>query len=250
MIPIKSQDEIRIMTECGQILQEALELLKSNIKPGVKTIELDDIFNRFCFKKKVKPAFKGYKSDSKSYPYSICVSVNEEVVHGLPGERVIREGDIVTVDAGILKDGFITDSAFTVGVGKISSEANKLLTVTEESLEEAIKVVKEGANVGDISFEIYDYVKKNNIEVYKSLAGHGVGRKLHEEPSIQNFGHRGKGEKLEEGMTLAIEVMATLGKGELELASDGWTLKSSDNALSAQFEHTVLVQKNGFKILV
>lgn len=249
MIPIKNSREIELMEKSGSILAEGLNLLKENIKPGITTLELDSIFSRFCFKKSVKAAFKDYKSDLRGYPYSICISINEEVVHGIPSQRKIKEGDIVTIDAGVDKDGLITDAAFTFAVGKINVEAEKLINVTREALFNAIKIVKEGARVGDISFEIYNHVKNNGLEVFKSLAGHGVGHNLHEEPIIQNFGEKGKGPELKKGMTLAIEVMATLGNGEFLQSKDGWTLKSVDDALAAQFEHTVLVLKNGFKIL-
>lgn len=251
MITIKNESDIKKMEIGGKILAEALSVLEKSLKPGMKTIELDNLFNRFIFKNKAKPAFKNYEAGERGngFPASICVSINEDVVHGIPGDRVINEGDIVTIDAGVTYEGLITDAAITVPIGEISEEAKRLLQATKEALNKSIKEVKEGARVGDISSVIYENVKKHGFNIFPSLAGHGVGKTLHEDPYIPNVGKKGKGERLEEGMTLAIEVMTSTGSGDLVIHEDGWTLSSADNSLTAQFEHTVLVTKNGYKIL-
>ncbi|MCL4386869.1 MAG: type I methionyl aminopeptidase [Patescibacteria group bacterium] len=251
MIPIKTSDEIEKMVYCGKALAEVLDKLKEMIKPGIQTIELDRAFNRYLLKRRIKPAFKGYKEGDygRGFPASICVSINDEVVHGIPGERIIKEGDVVTIDAGASYEGLITDAAFTVCLNPKDKKVERLVEATERALSLAIEIVKEGINVEDISSLIGRVIQKEGFSIFPSLAGHGVGKSLHEDPIIPNFGHSGKGEKLKEGMTLAIEVMACLGKGDLLLEADGWTLKTADGSIAAQSEHTVLVTKTGHKIL-
>lgn len=248
---IKGEKAIIAMREGGKILAQILEKLSENTVAGKKTEELEDLATKLSQKYGVIPAFKNYKPSGsfEAYPFGLCISINEEVVHGLPGERLIKEGDIVSLDFGILHKGFITDSAVTVAVGEITEEARKLMKVTKKSLFLGIKEVVAGARIGDISFAIQKGVESEGLNVFKSLAGHGVGETLHEDPTIPNYGRQNTGPKLEEGMTLAIEVMVTTGAGELEVEEDNWTLVSADGKLAAQFEHTVLVTKNGYEIL-
>lgn len=248
---IKDQSAINSMRKGGKILAEILKQTSSRIREGMTTMEIDIIVNRLCFKHNVIPAFKGYMplGSKEGYPASVCISVNEEIVHGLPSKRKLYRGDIVSLDFGVLYEGYITDAALTIAVGEITEEDEELINTTKLALYKAIDVVREGVRVGDISWTIQNCVSKKGFNVFKSLAGHGVGKELHEEPTIPNFGLKGTGDILKEGMTLAIEVMATRGKGELKTAPDGWTLKTSDNERAAQFEHTILVTKEGFEIL-
>lgn len=251
MTLIKTEAEIREMEKGGKILAEGLELLKEKLVEGIETRELDQIFNRFCFSKNAAPAFLGYRPTigDKPFPASICVSINEDVVHGIPTGRKLKAGDVVKIDAGVKYNGLITDAAFTKIIAGGTEEAQKLIKVTEAALFKAIDQVKEGARIGDISSEMETTVLKNNFNVFKSLAGHGVGRGLHEDPLIPTFGQKGKGAILKAGMTLAIEAMVTVGNGDLATKEDGWTMASADGKLTAQFEHTVLVTKEGYKIL-
>lgn len=239
------------MREGGKILASILIEAASRVSVGLPTSEIEKSANRLCLKYKVRPAFLGYRtSGSKNaFPASICISVNDEIVHGLPGERVLKNGDIVSLDLGILYKGYITDAALTVSIGEIKEEDKRLIKVTQDSLSKGIGKIKSGARVGDISRAIQEHVEGRGLNVFKSLAGHGVGKELHEEPTIPNFGIAGTGDILKEGMTLAVEVMATSGKGELKIADDGWTMKTTDGKKAAQFEHTVLVARDGFEIL-
>lgn len=247
---IKSESEISDMRVGGEILAKILKETSKNIQAGVTTIEIENGINRLCLKYGVKPAFKGYQpAGSKAYGFSSCISINEEVVHGLPSSREVSEGDVVTIDMGVLYNGYITDSAITVAVGEVSDQNKKLLKITEGAMFAGIDKVKDGARVGDISFAIQEYTERNGFNVFKSLAGHGVGKQLHEEPTIPNFGNKGTGLVLKAGMTLAIETMVTSGNGELNLKNDGWTLESADGKNAAQFEHTVLVTKDGCDVL-
>lgn len=247
---VKNESAIADMRVGGEILAKILKEISKNILPGIKTIDIENNINRLCLKYGVKPAFKGYKpAGSKSYDFSSCISVNEEVVHGRPSSKEVSAGDIVTVDMGVICNGYITDSAVTVPVGEIAENDKKLLKITEDAMYAGIDKVKEGARVGDISSAIQEYTEKNGFNVFKSLAGHGVGEELHEEPTIPNFGSKNMGMVLKAGMTLAIETMITSGSGELNLKDDGWTLVSADGKNAAQFEHTVLVTKDGYDIL-
>lgn len=247
---IKNESSIEDMRKGGEILAKILDKTSKNIQAGITTIEIENGINRLCLKYGVKPAFKGYQpAGSKAYGFSSCISVNEEVVHGLPSSREISEGDVVTVDMGVLYNGYITDSAITVAVGEISDQNKKLLKVTEGAMFAGIDEVKDGARVGDISCAIQEYTERNGFNVFKSLAGHGVGKQLHEEPTIPNFGSKNTGMVLRAGMTLAIETMVTSGDGELNLKNDDWTLESADGKNAAQFEHTVLVTRGGYDIL-
>lgn len=225
---------------------EILVSLKEAVKPGVNTYEFEEMALNLCEKKKVKPAFKGYRG----YPYALCVSLNEEIVHGMPRkDRILAEGDIVSFDFGVIYEGYVGDAALTVGVGKISETAEKLLRVTEEALYRGIDKARIGNRVGDISFAIQSYVEKFGYNVIRSFVGHGIGRNLHEPPEVPNFGKPGRGPKLEAGVVLAIEPMVSAGSYEVQILEDGWTAVTKDRSLSAHFEHSVVITPNGPEIL-
>lgn len=253
MIYIKTPKEISLMREGGKILGQILEELGQAVKPGIKTIELDMLAEELVFKYGAKASFKGYKpsfnSENGGYPASVCVSVNEEVVHGIPGNRVLREGDIVSLDMGVLYKGYFTDAAITIGAGKISSIAQKLIDVTKKSLELGIAEVKAGNHLGDIGFAVQNYAEQNGFSVVRDLVGHGVGKLIHEEPEIPNYGKRGKGLEMKEGMTLALEPMINIGDWRVKVMPDTWTFVTLDKSLSAHFEDTVAVTKNGAEVL-
>jgi methionyl aminopeptidase len=246
MIFLKTEEEIEKIRTASKYAMEVLEYLKDFIKDGVKTKDLE----RLCEEKlrrmkNVKPAFKGYNG----YPYALCVSVNEEVVHGMPSDRVLSEGDIVSLDFGVIYDGYYGDVAATYGVGKISEEAERLIKVTEEALYKGIDMACEGNRLYDISSAIQSHVEKNGFSVVREFVGHGIGRSLHEEPQIPNFGERGTGLRLKKGMVLAIEPMVNMGKSEVSIAEDGWTAYARDRSLSAHFEHTIAITDKGPEIL-
>lgn len=254
MIYIKTPEEIALIREGGKILAQILNDLGKAVKPGMKTIELDRLAESLVFKYGVIAAFKNYKpnfnhGDQGGYPASVCVSVNEEVVHGIPGERVLQEGDIVSLDMGVLYKGYFTDAAITVGVGKISLLAQKLIDVTKESLELGINEAKAGNHLGDIGAAIQKYVEANGFSVVRDLVGHGVGKFIHEEPEIPNYGYTGAGLEIKEGMVLAFEPMVNAGSYKVKTLADGWTFAACDKKYSAHFEHTVAIGKNGAEIL-
>ncbi len=234
------------MRENGKIVASTLEFLKDKIKPGVKAIELDGWAEEFIKGKGAQLAFKGYRG----FPGNICVSVNEEVVHGIPGPKALKEGDIVSVDVGVLKDGFYADGAWTFPVGRISGEAKKLLEVTRRALEAGISQAKAGNRIGDVSFAVQSVAEKEGYSVVRELTGHGIGRKMHEEElNVPNFGISGTGLLLKEGMTFAIEPMVNIGTYKIRTLGDNWTVVTEDGSLSAHFEHTIAVTKNGGEIL-
>lgn len=241
----KSRDEIQNMRISGGMLAQVLDVLKNSIKAGMTTQDLDDIARGALEKLGGNAPFLGYQG----FPATLCVSVNEEVVHGIPGGRVIQDGDIVGLDYGVEYKGMITDSAITVAVGNISPETQQLIDVTKKSMMAGIKVVKAGAHVGDISAAVEAVLKPAGYGIVEDLAGHGVGDSLHEEPWIPNFGKAGKGPVLEAGMTICIEPMATLGSKKVRIAKDGWTVYTKDQSLAAHFEHTILVTEKGSEIL-
>ncbi len=246
MIFLKSLWEIEKMRRSNAIVAEVLARLRETIKPGITTLELDRLAENLCRKKGAKPAFKGYRG----YPFSLCVSINEEVVHGFPSKkRVLKEGDIVSLDFGVLYDGYYGDAAITVPVGEISERAKRLLRVTEEALYKGIEQAVVGKRLGDISSAIQRYVEAHGYSVVRQFVGHGIGRALHEDPQVPNFGKPGRGIKLKEGMVLAIEPMVNEGTYEVEILADGWTAVTKDRKLSAHFEHTVAITKNGPEIL-
>lgn len=233
------------MREAGGVVAAAMDLLVSSIYPGMKTRELDAIASREIKRLGAKPSFKGYRG----FPANICVSVNEELVHGIPGDRVLREGDIVSLDLGAIVDGYHGDAAVTVGVGKVALEADRLIEVTRLSLELAIKQAKVGNRVGDISSAVQQFGEAQGYGVVREYVGHGIGRALHEEPSIPNVGEPGKGPLLRPGMTIAIEPMLNLGTWQTRVLKDSWTVVTADGALSAHFEHTLAVTEDGPQVL-
>ena len=245
MIYIKTKKEIDYIRESCKIVAETLQLVKSNIAAGITTLEADRIAEDYIRSNDAIPAFKGYsQGNAPGFPGSVCTSVDDEVVHGIPGNRVLREGEIISLDVGVLKNNYYGDAAISVAVGKISEEKRKLLDVTEKSLYFGIENAKEGNKVHDISAAIQLYVENNGFSVVRDLAGHGVGKYLHEGPSIPNYGKKGTGAKLKKGMTLAIEPMVNLGDYDVITASDGWTILTADGTPSAHFEHTVLIKNN------
>lgn len=254
MIYIKTSEEIAVIKEGGKILAEILKELEQAVKPDIKTIELDRLAESLVFKYGAIAAFKNYKppfngKDQAGYPASVCVSVNDEVVHGIPGNRILQEGDVVSLDMGVLYKGYFTDAAITVGVRKISPQAQKLIDVTKKSLELAIEKAKAGNHLGDIGWAVQSYVEENKFSVIRDLVGHGVGKFIHEEPEIPNYGKPGTGIEIKEGMVLALEPMVAVGSYKVRTLSDGWTFATQDRKNSAHFEHTVAVTKNGAEVL-
>jgi methionyl aminopeptidase len=245
MIILKSRSEIEKMRRSNAIVAVILEELRKKIRPGVKTIELDRLSEELALKKGARPAFKGYRG----YPYSLCTSVNNEVVHGMPSERDLREGDIVSLDFGILNDGYYGDAAVTVPVGEITPAAKRLLKVTEEALYRGIAEVKTGNRIGDISAAIQGHVEASGYSVVRDLVGHGIGKSLHEDPQVPNYGSSGRGIELKTGMVFAIEPMVNEGTYRVDILRDGWTVVTADGKLSAHFEHSVAITENGPVIL-
>lgn len=246
MIILKSRREIDIMREANQIVAETHAYLSENIKPGISTAEIDQLADEFIRDKGAVPSFKGYQG----FPASVCISINEEVVHGIPAKhRYLEDGDIVSIDIGTFYEGFNGDAARTHAVGSISDNASKLLKVTEKSLLKGIEKAVIGNRLFDISHAVQEYVEKNGFSVVRDYVGHGIGRDMHEDPQIPNFGPAGKGPKLKEGMTLAIEPMVNIGSYEVETLEDKWTVVTKDRSLSAHFEHTIAVTKDGVEIL-
>jgi len=234
------------MRVAGIVTRETLDVVRSLVKPGVTTLDLDRAAEAHIRSRNGKPAFKGYHG----YPGSICASVNNEVVHGIPSaKRVLREGDIVSVDTGAIVDGFVGDSATTIAVGKISDETARLLKVTEASLYAAIEVVRPGATLGDGGWAVQKVAEEAGFGVVRDFVGHGIGRQMHEDPQVPNFGQKGRGMKLREGMVIAIEPMVNAGGWEVQVLKDGWTTITLDGSMSAHFEHTVAVTATGSRIL-
>ena len=245
-VEVKSQNELATMRQAGAVVADILVLLSGLIKPGMTTGQIDQIAREELKKRGAKPAFLNYHG----FPGVICLSINHEVVHGIPSDkRVLRDGDIIGVDFGCVIDRFYGDSAVTVGVGAVSPEAAKLIKVTRESLMKGIAAVKAGARVGDIGAAVQGHAEAHGYGVVREFVGHGIGRALHEEPPIPNFGKAGTGPRLKAGMTIAIEPMINLGGAEVETLADGWTAVTKDRALSAHFEHTVAVTETGCDIL-
>lgn len=245
MINIKTEEEIKYMKEAGHLNYLTREYIKTLIKPGVTTGEIDKDADEFIRNHGGIPGFKNYGG----FPGSICISVNEEVVHGIPGARVLKNGDIVSIDVGVIYKGYHSDAAFTVGVGDISKEKEHLIHHTEAALYAGLKEIKAGAKLGNCSARIESYAKKHKLGVVRELVGHGVGRELHEEPDVPNYGRYGSGITLKAGMTLAIEPMLTAGKRHVYCLSDEWTIVTRDKKPSAHFEHTILVTEDGYEIL-
>jgi methionyl aminopeptidase len=245
MVILKQPSEIEKIRESNGIVAEILAELKEKVQEGVTTLELDRISEELVLKKGAKPAFKGYRG----YPFSLCVSINEQVIHGLPSQRVLTEGDIVGLDFGVYYHGYYGDAALTVPVGKISKEASMLLKATEESLDRAIQEATVGNRLGDISAAVQKHVEAEGFSVVRDFVGHGIGRNLHEDPQIPNYGIKGRGVALKAGMVLAIEPMVNAGTYKVRMLTDGWTAVTADGRLSAHFEHTIAITDHGPEIL-
>jgi len=245
MIVLKSPQEIEVMRRSNAIVVEILQVLSENARQGATTLDLDRISEEICKKRKAKPAFKGYRG----YPYSLCASVNEQVVHGFPSKKPLKEGDILSMDFGVLLEGFYGDAAVTVPIGEISERAGELIRTTREALYAGIEAAREGNRLSDISHAVQGVVESKEFSVVRTFVGHGIGRDLHEEPQVPNFGPPGRGVRLREGMVLAIEPMVNEGTYEVEILDDGWTAVTKDRKLSAHFEHSIAITKNGPRIL-
>jgi methionyl aminopeptidase len=245
MVILKLPEEIEKARASNRIVAEVLDKLREKVKPGATTRELDKFAEEIAEKRGAKPAFKGYRG----YPYSLCASINEEVVHGMPSARALSEGDIIGLDFGVLYKGFYGDATITLPVGKVSQSALKLMDVTEQSLYAGIAQMKEGNRLGDVSAAVQSTVETAGFSVVRDFVGHGIGRNLHEEPQIPNFGKKGRGVELKSGMILAIEPMVNQGDYRVHILPDGWTVVTEDGKLSAHFEHSVAITDNGPEIL-
>lgn len=241
----KTESEIEKIHQSSLIVSKTLAEVGKSIQPGITSAELDKIAESYIISCGAKPAFKGYKG----FPATLCVSVNAQVVHGMPGMYKLKEGDIVSVDCGAVKDGFYGDSAYTFGVGQISEEARQLLRITKEALKLGVEAAIEGGRLGDISASVQQHVEKYNYGVVRELVGHGIGRNLHEGPDVPNYGRRGNGMKLMRGLVIAIEPMINMGKKEVIQEDDGWTITTKDGKPSAHFEHTVAIAKGKPEVL-
>ena len=249
MIPIKSAREVEKMRQACRTASEILDRVSDLVRPGISTKEIDEAAAVFMQEARVKSAFLGYRLGHRVFPGYICISLNDEVVHGIASQRRVQYGDIVKLDIGVIEDGWVGDTAATVAVGMVEERVDLLMRVTENALERAIRIAHEGTRLGDICAEIEDEARRNRFSVVREFVGHGVGRKLHEEPQIPNYGKRGSGPRLKAGMTLAIEPMINLGTAAVRLLDDGWTVVTADGMASAHFEHTVLITKDEPEIL-
>ncbi len=237
MIYYKTPEEIEIQRESVLLVSKTLGLLAPLVKPGVTTLELDKIAEEFIRDNGGTPSFKGYRG----FPNALCTSINEVVVHGIPSKRELKSGDVISVDCGVYKNGFHGDHAYSFAVGEVKPETLKLLRVTEESLNLAIQIVRKGKRIGDIGFTVQSHVQKHGYTVVRALSGHGLGRDLHEDPPVFNYGKRGRGNAIKNGMVLAIEPMINMGKADVYQQNDGWTIVTKDGKPSAHFEHDVVV---------
>ena len=245
MIIIKNDNEVSLMRKAGKIVGETLLLLENEIKPGITTAELDKIAEEFITKHGAKPSFKGLYG----FPSSLCISVNEQVIHGIPGEYMLKDGDIVSIDCGACIDGFHGDAARTFPVGNISSDAQKLIDITKESFFKGIEYAKVGNKLGYVSHEIQSYVEAAGFSVVRDFVGHGIGANVHEDPNVPNFGKAGIGPDLVKGMVLAIEPMVNIGNHKVKTLRNGWTVVTRDSSLSAHYENTVAILSDGPEIL-
>ena len=245
MITIKSEYELSLMRIAGRIVYDTHQYLKPYIKPGITTLKLDKMAHDYIISRGAYPSCLNYEG----YPNSICISVNEEVVHGIPGKRRLKNGDVVTLDICACYKGYHGDSAWSYPVGDISEEKKYLLIHTEKALYEGLSKVKAGVHLGDVSNAIYEYANKHRLGVVRELVGHGIGSNLHEDPEVPNYGRKGSGIILKEGMTIAVEPMLNLGTREVYLLDDDWTIVTGDNKPSAHFEHTIIVTRDGYEIL-
>ena len=245
MITIKSDSEIELMREAGKILRDTLNMLKEHVKVGVTTKELDKLAHDYIISRGAKPSFLGYGG----FPGSICASVNEQVVHGIPSNRKLVSGDIIGIDCGVIYKGWQSDAARTFAVGEISEKHKKLIQVTEQSFFEAMKVIREGARLGDIGAAVQNLAESNGFSVVRDLVGHGIGKDMHEDPQVPNYGKAGKGLRLKRNMTLAIEPRINDGTYEVSSLYDVWTVVTDDDGYSAHYENTVLITEDGYEIL-
>ncbi len=246
MIVLKSAREIALMRRAGHILAAVVERLRASVRPGMSTLDIDEDVEAYIHREGAAPAFKGYRG----FPATVCVSINEEVVHGIPSpRRKIHEGDIVGLDLGCIVEGYYADCAFTLPVGPVPAAVQKLLDVTRESLDWAIQECRPERRLSDVSHAVQSHVEAHGFSIVRAFVGHGIGRALHEEPQIPNFGDPGRGPQLRAGMVLAIEPMVTMGSWEVRILDDGWTAVTQDGSLAAHFEHTVAVTENGPEVL-
>ena len=246
MIYYKTQAEIELIRESALLVGKAIAEVAKHIRPGLSTLELNRIAEEFIFDHAATPSFKEYRG----YPFTACISVNDAVVHGFPSQDLLKEGDIISFDVGVFKNGYHGDSAYTFAIGEVEGEVLKLMRVTKEALYKGIEKAVAGNRVGDISFAIQEYTeKKNGYGVVRELVGHGLGRSLHEDPQVPNYGKRGSGPKMQEGMVIAVEPMINLGTKEVYYEEDGWTVRTKDNKPSAHYEHTICVRKGKADIL-
>ena len=245
MITIKSEREIELMRKAGMMVSKTHKYLKQFIKEGITTLELDKLAEDYIRSIGGVPSCKGYEG----FPATLCTSVNDEVVHGIPNKRKLKKGDIITIDMVIGYEGYQGDAAWTYAVGEVSNKKKYLMEHTEKALYEGIKQVKPGNRIGDISFAIEEYAKKHNLGVVRELCGHGIGTDMHEDPDVPNYGKKGNGPKLKEGMVICIEPMLNLGSADIYMLEDGWTIKTEDALPSAHYEHTILVTHDGYEIL-
>jgi len=250
MIPLKSLEEIELIRESSRMVADVLKLVGSQVRPGISTLGLDKIAEDFIRSLDGEPAFKGYGWDKKNlFPATLCMSIDSEVVHGIPSKRLLKDGDLLSIDVGVKKNGFYGDGAWSFAVGEVSDEKKRLMQVTEESLFKGIEQAVVGNRVHDISNAVQQYVEAHGFSVVRDLVGHGVGKKLHEEPSVPNFGEAGTGPALKNGMTLAIEPMVNAGTWRVKVAEDGWTVQTADGKPSAHFEHTIAIVNGKAEIL-
>ena len=247
MITIKSDEEVKIMREAGRVVGQTLQLLAEAVKPGLVVKELDKMVRKEYARRGVIPTFLGYAEPP--YPATVCVSINEDLVHGIPGDRVIKEGDVVSIDLGATYKGFVGDSAVTIGVGEITPEAQRLIDVTRESLVRGIKAARAGVRLGVVSNTIGEYIEGEGFGVVREYVGHGVGRQMHEEPQVPNYGPPDRGPVLRKGMVLALEPMVTVGDWRTMKQSDGWTVSTLDGSLCAHFEHTIAITDGEAEVL-
>lgn len=245
IIILKSHDEIEKMRKSSLVVAEMLATIRDAVMPGISTLDLERLCEEESKKRRVRPAFKGYRG----YPFCLCTSINEQVVHGMPSKRIIKEGDILSIDVGIECDGYYGDAAITIPVGRISDEADRLVDVARTSLEKAIEKARIGNRLFDISYAVQSYVEENGFSVVRAFVGHGIGKDLHEPPQVPNFGSPGKGVRLKAGMVLAIEPMINAGRSDVIIMDDGWTAVTKDGSLSAHFEHTVVITEKAPYIL-
>jgi methionyl aminopeptidase len=245
MIKIKSPEEIKIMAEGGKILANILEEIRKKASPGVSTEELESLALKLTLSHKVECSFKGFGG----YPNCLCTSVNEEIVHAVPSKRILKEGDVLSLDFGVKYKGFHSDMALTIPIGEVSSDLKRLIKVTKKALKRGIRNVRPGNTVGDIGNSIERYVESQGLGLVKDLCGHGIGKELHEDPQILNYGKRHKGQELKEGMVICIEPMVTMGEGKIKKGPDGYSFVTKDGSFSAHFEHMMVITSRGCRVL-